>query len=294
MRLGYIGLGVMGGPLARRLMQTHKLCVFDLDPARIADFAADGAVPAASPGELAAECDLVFTCLPTSNEVRAVLFGAGGVAATLPKGGIVADMTTGDPAATRAMAAEMAERGLTLIDAPVSGGPHGATAGTIALMLGAPDDVFARVKPVFEAISPNVFHCGDVGAGHTMKLVNNMIAASVRTVTFEAVTMGVKSGLALDRIVEVVNKGTGRSYTSEVMLPRLLDGSVKANFQVGLMVKDVSLATQCGADAGAPMPVCGLVRETLRAAMVEHGYQADVNMLIRSMERAAKVKVVPD
>ncbi len=294
MKLGYIGLGVMGGPLARRLMQAHSLRVFDLDPARVAEFAAAGAVPAASPAALAAECDLVFTCLPTSNEVRAVLFGAGGVAESLPKGGIVADMTTGDPAATRAMAAEMAARGLTLIDAPVSGGPHGAAAGTIALMLGAPDAVFARVKPVFEAISPNVFHCGDVGAGHTMKLVNNMIAASVRTVTFEAVTMGVKSGLALDRIVEVVNKGTGRSYTSEVMLPRLLDGSIKANFQVGLMVKDVSLATQCGADAGAPMPVCGLVRETLRAAMVEHGYQADINMLIRSMERAAKVKVVPD
>jgi 3-hydroxyisobutyrate dehydrogenase len=292
MELGYIGLGNMGGALARRLMLKHRLRVYDIRAEAVERFAAEGAVPAQEPAALAAQCDLVMTCLPTSAEVRQAVFGPGGVAHGLKPGAILADMTTGDPKETRAMAAELAARGLTMIDAPVSGGPHGAAAGTIAVMVGAPDEVFQRVRPCFADISPNVFHCGGVGAGHAMKLVNNVIAAGVRCVTFEAVTMGIKSGLSLEKCAEVLHKGSARSYTTEFTLPRLMSAEYKTNFAMGLMHKDVRLATQLGVDCGAPMPLAGLVRETFQAALLEHGATADVNDLIRSHERIAQIKVL--
>lgn len=293
MNLGFVGLGAMGGALARRLMLSHRLRVYDLDPARIAEFAAEGADPAASPADLASGCDLVMTCLPTSEHVRAALFGPNGIASALPKGGIVADMTSGDPNATRAMAAEMAALGLTLVDAPVSGGPAGAAAGTIAIMVGAEADCYARIEPIFRAISPNLLHCGPVGTGHTMKLVNNMTAAGALAITFETLAMGVKNGLDLDTMMRGLNLGSGRSFISEALLPRLLDGRFAANFQIGLLLKDVGLAAQCGAASGAPMPLGGLVVEIIRAAVQEHGYGADMNILVRSMERAAQAQIVP-
>jgi 3-hydroxyisobutyrate dehydrogenase len=291
MEVGYVGLGAMGGALAKRLLKSRKLRLYDLRPEAAQALAAAGGAPQQSPAALAEACDLVLTCLPTSNEVREAIFGKGGIAEGLKPGGIVADMTTGDPLATRAMAEELRGRGLTLIDAPVSGGPHGAEAGTIAIMVGAPDEAFRKVAPVLRQISPNVFHAGGVGNGQTMKLVNNVIAASIRQITFEAIAMGVKNGLNLATCIEVLNKSSGRSYTSELMLPRLADGSLKANFTLDLMLKDVRLATELGQQSGAPMHLGGLVRENLLAAMNDLGPKADVNEIVRRYERAAGVKI---
>lgn len=293
MQLGYVGLGAMGGALARRLMLRHTLRVHDLRRDAVQAFADEGALPQQNGEALARECDMVMTCLPTSDHVREAIFGQGGLAAGLRPGAVVADMTTGDPKATRAIAAELAERGVTMIDAPVSGVPHGAKAGTIAIMVGAPDDVFERVQPIFGAISPNVFHCGGVGAGHTMKLVNNVIAAGVRTVTFEAVAMGIKNGLSLAKCAEVLSKGSAQSYTTAFTLPRLVSGEFAANFALGLMHKDVRLAAQLGIDSGAPMLMANMVRELLQVTLNAHEPTEDVNVLIRTIERNAGVKVVP-
>jgi 3-hydroxyisobutyrate dehydrogenase len=293
-QLGFVGLGAMGGALARRLMLKNKLAVHDLRAQVVADFASKGGIAAKTPGAMAAECDLVMTCLPTSNEVRAAIFGPDGLAAGMKRGGIIADMTTGDPNATRAMAAELKEKGITLIDAPVSGGPHGADAGTIAIMIGAPADLYDRVKPLFEMISPNVFHCGDVGAGHVMKLVNNVIAASVRAVTFEAVAMGVKNGLTIDKCAEVLHKGSARSYSTEITLPKLAKGGdIRTNFTLALMHKDVRLATELGLSSAMPMPISNLVKEVFQTTINDQGAGEDVNMMIRTIEKLGKVKVVP-
>lgn len=294
MEVGYVGLGAMGGALARRLLKSRKLRLYDVRPEAAQALAPEGGIPTQSPAALAEACGLVLTCLPTSNEVREAIFGPDGLAQGMKPGGIIADMTTGDPLATRAMAEELKSKGIALIDAPVSGGPHGAEAGTIAIMVGAPDDVFAKVAPVLREISPNVFHTGGVGNGQTMKLVNNVIAASIRQITFEAVAMGVKNGLSLETCIAVLNKSSGKSYTSELMLPRLADGSLKANFTLDLMLKDVRLATDLGQKSGAPMHLGGIVRENLLAAMNELGPKADVNEIVRRYERAAGVKIVKD
>jgi 3-hydroxyisobutyrate dehydrogenase-like beta-hydroxyacid dehydrogenase len=291
MRLGYIGLGNMGGALARRLLREHPLRVFDLRPEVVARFAEAGGVPTQNAQALARESDLVMTCLPTSAHVRDVLFGEGHVAEVLQPGQIWADMTTGDPGETREMAARLAEKGVSMIDAPVSGGPHGANAGTIAIMVGAPAELFERVRPIFETISPNVFHTGAVGTGHVMKLVNNVISAGVRAVTFEALAVGIKNGLTLETLTRVLQKGSGRSATTELTLPKLLQGDFSVSFTLELMHKDVRLATKLGQDCGAPMLLAGIVRELFQTVINEHGADKDVTTLVKLFERNAGVAI---
>lgn len=291
MRLGYIGLGNMGGALARRLLRQHRMRVFDLRPEVVARFAELGAVPAQDAQSVARESDLVMTCLPTSQEVRDVLFGAGGAAAVLQPGQLWADMTTGDPGETREMAARLKEKGADMIDAPVSGGVVGADNGTIAIMVGAPSELFDKVRPVFEAISPNIFHTGAVGTGHTMKLVNNVIAAGIRAVTFEAVTMGAKNGLSLETMARVLPKASGRSSTAEQALPKLRQNDFSVSFTLGLMHKDVRLAAKLGGDSGAPMVLANVVRELFQTAINSEGAGADTLALIRYYERVAGIDI---
>lgn len=291
MRLGYIGLGNMGGALARRLLRQHQMRVFDLRPEVVGRFAALGGVPAQNAQALVRDSDMVMTCLPTSQHVRDVLFGEGRAAEALQPGQIWADMTTGDPGETRDMAARLKEKGVEMIDAPVSGGPYGADAGTIAIMVGAPQALFDRVKPVFEVISPNIFHTGDVGTGHTMKLVNNVIAAGIRAVTFEAVAMGVKSGLTLDVLTRVLQKGSGRSATAELALPKLQKNDFSVSFTLALMHKDVRLATKLGMDSNAPMVLANVVRELFQTVINEHGADQDTSTLIKLYERMAGVPI---
>ena len=293
MSIGYVGLGNMGGALARRLALTHPLRVLDLRPEAMQALAEDNCTPVQSAAALGAECGTVLTCLPTSDDVRRAVFGPGGLAEGMSAGGIILDQTTGDPNATRAMAAELAERGIRLIDAPVSGGKRGADAGTIAVMVGADDADYAEVLPMLHAISPNVFHCGGVGTGHVMKLVNNVTAASAYAAACEAVAMGVKNGLDFAKAVEVLNKGSGRSFMSEAMLAAQTEGPQPFDFALALMHKDVRLATQLGADSGAPMFVANVVRELHQASLAHLGREADVTELLRTVERNADVKVAP-
>jgi 3-hydroxyisobutyrate dehydrogenase len=235
--------------------------------------------------------DLVMLCLPTSDEVRQVIFG-GGLLKRLAPGGVIVDMTTGDPTATRAMAAEVEAAGRAMADAPVSGGPIAADAGTLAIMVGAPDALFARLKPVLGTISPNVFHAGGVGAGHTMKLVNNMASAGNRLVAFEAITLAAKNGLDPRTCVEIMQKSSGRSFMTEVIFPKFIfSGTLDQGFTVGLMLKDVSLATKLGAASETPLVIARHVREVLAKASAEDGADKDLCTLIRRYEQAAGTKV---
>ncbi len=293
MNLGYVGLGRMGGALVRRLLPHHTLRVYDLKPEAVATYVAKGAVPAQDLASLARECDVVMTCLPTSKDVRTALFDEAGMARHFKRGALVVDMTTGNPNDTREIAERLAADGIDLIDAPVSGGPHGADAGTIAILVGAPPALFAKVQPILTTISPNVFHIGGVGTGHLMKLVNNVISAGLRVLTFEAVAMGVKNGLDLKTCVEVLHKASARSYITETSLPKLLDPKRLQTFSLELMLKDVRLATEIGVASGAPMPAAGLVRELYQLSLNEHGGEADVNDMIFTFERMANVKVTP-
>lgn len=294
MNVGFVGLGNMGGAIARRILRVRNLHVFDIRPEAVEEFGRAGAAPARSPQELAAVCDTVLTCLPTSDEVHTVIFDDDGLLGGLAPGGIIADMTTGDPTATRKMAALLMARDIHLIDAPVSGGPQGAEKGTLAIMVGGPRELYDQCFEVFSAVSPNIFHAGGVGSGHTMKLVNNVISACNRAVAFEAVTLAVKNGLDPSVCVDILQKGSGRSYHTEITLPKfILSGEMKQGFSLGLMHKDVSLATKLGRDSGTPMVVGEVVRGIFQAVVNAYGKDADINTLIRAYEEAADATVAP-
>lgn len=292
MEIGYVGLGAMGGALARRLMLSQKLHVLDLRPDVVQGFTDKGAIPAQNGAALARTCDTVLLCLPRSANVREAIFGPGGLAEGLEPGKILVDQTSGDPDETRAMAAELAERGVTLIDAPVSGGPAGADAGTIAIMVGGPMEAFEKVRPVLESISPNVMHCGDTGNGHVVKLVNNTIAACNRLAMYEAVAMGRKYGLSLQTMSDVINKSSGRSGATERTLPAMLEGKQASNFAIGLMLKDVSLATKLGNNCGAPMMLANIARGMLQAGTYELGEGANLDDITRQIEAWSDCKLV--
>ena len=291
MEVGYVGLGSMGGAIARRMLLTRKLRVSDLVPDRMAALTQAGAVPAQDLPSLAAASDVVCLCLPTSAEVREAIFGAAGLAAGLKPGAIVADMTTGDPLATKAMAKELATRGVAMIDAPVSGGPDGAAAGTLAIMVGASRDLFDSMRPVFESISPNVFHMGEVGAGQTMKLVNNLLLAGCKAMTYEVMALAVKNGLDAKLCAQVLQKSSGRNATTERTLQGTLDGVFRGTFSLGLMSKDVRLANQLGHDTGIPMLLGGVVQELHQVALNNHGLGADANIIIRDFEARSGIRI---
>ncbi len=294
MSIGFVGLGNMGGALAERLLLQVPLRVYDLRPDTCEAFAAKGAIAAGSLRALAEQCDIVMTCLPTSAHVEQALFGPDGLVAGARPGLLIADMSTGDPTVTRRLARRLeADHGIAMVDAPVSGGPRGAKAGTIAIMTGGAETALARMRPVFAAISPNVFPCGKIGTGHVMKLVNNMIHAGQKALTFEVLTMGVRNGLSLQACTTVLNKASGRNFTTESNLQSMVDNAMVSTFTLALMHKDVTLATQLARETGCPMPISNIVREMYQIGLTDPGPEEDVNLLIRIYERMSATKVLP-
>jgi 3-hydroxyisobutyrate dehydrogenase len=279
MKIGYIGLGAMGGALARRLLLSRELQVFDRSADAITALQGLGAGAAATPAAMARDCDIVMMCLPRSANVREVLFGPAGLAEGLTPGKIVVDQTSGDPTETRRMAAELAAAGVAMLDAPVSGGPRGAEAGTIAMMVGGPDETFEKVRPVFDSISPNVFRCGDIGAGQVLKLINNTISTCNRFAMLEGVAMGLANGLDLATMAEVLHKSGARSKATETLLPALVRGEYSANFTLELMLKDLNLATELAMASGAPLQFGQLARGMLQSAANAFGASSNLDKM---------------
>jgi 3-hydroxyisobutyrate dehydrogenase len=286
-RVGFAGLGAMGSALARRLVGSTDLTVLDLDPLRTRPFAQAGAAVAVGPAELAAAADTIVTCLPTSRDVRELLQSM-----TVPAGSLIVDCTTGDPAQTRAIAAELAQHGSTLVDAPVSGGPQAADAGTIAILVGADEAAFARAEPILRLISPAVRHVGGIGAGHCVKLLNNALAAGQRMLAFEALALAAAHGVEASAFVDAVNISSGRSYATEITVPRhVLAGRLAQGFSLGLMAKDVGLARSLVPASLDARSLIVQVAERLAIAADELGPATDVNWLIEIFERSLDVTI---
>lgn len=294
MPVGYLGLGAMGGALARRLLLSRKLAVYDLNPVAMADLVTRGAEAAASPAELARRCQVVFLCLPTSEHVRSAIFDVGGLVEGLEPGAILIDQTTGDPNATRAMAETLLARGVELVDAPVSGGATGAEAGTIAIMLGATEAQRARLAPIFADISPNLLHAGAVGNGQIMKLVNNLISHSQRLLTQEGMALAVKNGVAPERAAEILLAGGARNaYMERILTPRLLKGLLKVGFTLGLAEKDVKLACELGRASGVPTPFGALASSLYHEMVAESGHGAEIEISGLITQARAQTRFIP-
>jgi 3-hydroxyisobutyrate dehydrogenase len=293
MQVGYIGLGAMGGALARRLVGRFPLHILDLNRAVVEQFLHLGARDGNSPADIARACDIVLLCLPRSSDVRQVIFGPGGLAEGLAAGKIIVDQTSGVPEETRRMAADLADRGVTLFDAPVSGPMASVAAGTISIIASGPAAAFSRAQPVLQALSANVFRCGErVGGGQTMKSVNNMMNASCRLAMLELVALGRKMGVPLEALAQAINATAARSSPSTTMLPALIEGRQATRFGLPLMLKDVNQALSLGAAVDAPMPIGNATRALLQMGVNTVGDGSQLEDMVRVIESMAATRIV--
>ena len=244
-KIGFIGLGNMGRPLAERLIKKYKLYAYDLEKTNLQYFTDKGAIACSSPSEVASQVNQVFLCLPTSAIVETVINGDKGLAISAKRGSYIIDMTTGEPEITRKISDKLKEKNINFLDAPVSGGPKGAHQGNIAVMVGGTESQFVKIKPIMDDISSNIFYAGKIGSGHSIKAGNNLLNLICRMATFEVISLLVKDGVDPKKAVEIIQKSSGRNYATEITLPdNILSGKMTQGFSTGLMKKDVDLALQ--------------------------------------------------
>jgi 3-hydroxyisobutyrate dehydrogenase-like beta-hydroxyacid dehydrogenase len=293
MNVGFIGLGTMGAPMARNILNKgHRLVVSDVQPAAVASLTAAGARAASTPKEVAAASDFVITMLPDAPDVERVALGPDGIAAGIRAGSIYIDMSTIDPDTTRKVGEAIAAKGAAMIDSPVGKTADHAVAGTLTLMVGGAPEVIERCRPLLDCMGTDFFHCGTLGAGQTMKLINNLLATAVSEASIEALVTGTKSGLALDTMMSVLKTTMAWNNALAIALPkRPLTGDFNPGFMLKLAQKDCRLALAMTEKAGVHAPVgraaLASVDEGVRRGMQDD----DVGVLLKLREEQAGVQV---
>ncbi len=290
--LGFIGLGRMGGPMAHRLIEAgHRLTVFDTNEAVMQPLIAQGAGRANSAGAVASSAEIVIASLPTPQTVHEVALGPRGVVEG-SRVKIFVDVSTTGSVYARKIAVGLSARGIIAVDAPVSGGIRGAEQGTLAVMVSCADDIHTRLEPVLSVIG-KLFHVGrQPGLGQTMKLINNLLSATALTASSEALVMGVKAGLDVQMIVDVINAGSGRNTATQDKIPRcVIPRTFDFGFALALLNKDVRLCLEEADAMSVPMIVGNAVRQLLNIAAAAEGPQADITEVVKSLERWAGVRV---
>ncbi|WP_439639305.1 3-hydroxyisobutyrate dehydrogenase [Nevskia sp.] len=271
-KIAFIGLGNMGAPMALNLLKAgFALRVFDLSAGPLQRLAEAGAEIAEHPADAVADADAVISMLPASAHVQRLYLGADGVLAAVPAGALLIDCSTIAAATAREVAAAAAARGLTMIDAPVSGGTAGAAAGTLTFIVGGTADAFERARPLLGAMGRNLFHAGGNGAGQVAKICNNMLLGIQMIGTIEALQLGVASGVDAAVLSDIMARSSGRNWTLEVYnpWPGVMDGVPAARgysggFGSDLMLKDLGLAAEAAAAVQAPIALGALARELYR------------------------------
>lgn len=296
MDIGFIGLGVMGAPMAGHLARAgHRLTVLDADRARTAQVAAEiGAQAAATPAEVARASEVIVTMLPNGEVVQQVVLGDQGLLQGVRPGALLLDTSSAEPWLTERTAAALAERGATMVDAPVSGAAWGAADATLVFMVGGSQPDVARVRPLLERMGRSVHHLGGLGCGHAMKCLNNCITAMTFAATSEALVAGKRYGLDPKAMVDVLNESTGGSWITQTHYhQRIFNRSFDDPFKLALMLKDVGIALQLAKQTSSPMPMAGLGQQLWAMADHQAGAGASVSELVRWVERLSGTELTP-
>jgi len=290
--LGFIGLGVMGGPMARNLIKAgYAVTGFDTDRGRLGQFAAAGGKAATSAADVGRASEIVFLSLPTGDVVRQVVMGANGRATVIKSETAIVDLSTTEPNVAQDCAAACATRGIVFLDAPVSGGEQGAIDATLSIMVGGDAAAFARCKPILSVMGRSVVHMGGSGTGQATKLINNMIVAVGFAAVCEAWAIGVKAGLDPAILHEAIKGGWAGSRVMEETIPRLLKRNFVPGGTVDIMTKDVGYALNMARTLNVPVPVTALAHELFRMAKAQgKGNQAQP-VLITLWEQWTGIKV---
>jgi len=289
--VGFIGLGIMGRPMARNLIQAgHRLIVLDRNPEPVAELAALGAEPAASPASVAEHAEVVITMLPDSPDVEAVVFDAQGVLMGLRPGALYIDMSTVSPMLAERITAAGAAQGAAVLDAPVSGGQVGAEKATLSIMVGGSADAYQRALPIFQALGKNIVHCGGPGAGQIVKACNQILVALTIQGVAEALTLGMKAGVDPGKIVQVLGAGLARCGVLETRGERMIAADFAPGFRSRLHYKDLRIALAAGQAYEAPLPATGIVHEMFKQMVISGRGELDHTGLLDLLQEWARPK----
>jgi 2-hydroxy-3-oxopropionate reductase len=292
MKIGFIGLGIMGKPMCKNLLKAgHELVIYSRTQATIDEFVALGAKSADSPRSVAAQVDMVITMLPNSPEVKQVVLGPNGVIEGAKPGCMVADMSSIAPLASREIAMELAAKGVEMLDAPVSGGQPKAIDGTLAVMVGGKQEIFDRCVPVFNAMAASVVRVGDIGAGNVTKLANQVVVALNIAAVSEAMVLAAKAGVEPELVYQAIRGGLAGSTVMDAKVPLMLDRKFNPGFRINLHIKDLVNALNTSHEVGAPLPLTASVMEIMQALKIDDFGDSDHGAMIRYFEKQAKIEV---
>lgn len=287
--VGFIGLGTMGRHMARNLIKAgHQLVFYARRPEVIDEFRAAGGTSAASPAEVARQCPFVITIVTADPQVEEVALGPDGIIEGAARGTIYLDMSTIGPDTTRRVAGRLREAGVAMLDAPVSGGPWGAEAGTLTIMVGGEEADFQQARPVLEAMGKTIVHVGPIGAGQTVKLVNQMVGGGIMTLISEGFVLAKAAGIDPEKLLEVMLTSSGNSSVLEARGRKfLLADQYEPGFRCDLMHKDMLLAVALGERQCVPLPVAAAALQQYAAALCQGHAARDFSAVYKSYEQAA-------
>ncbi len=291
-KIGFIGLGIMGKPMAANLIKAgYELVVYDIVPEKLTALVQAGAQAGASGKDVAAKSEIVITMLPNSPDVKEAVLGAGGVLEGTKRGTILIDMSSIAPLASREIAAEAKEKGVVMLDAPVSGGEPKAVEGTLAIMAGGPRETFEKVKDILGVMGASVTHVGDIGSGNTTKLANQIIVALNIAAMSEAMVLATKAGVDPEKVFEAIKGGLAGSAALNAKMPLVLKGNFKPGFRIELHIKDLANALDTAHELGVPVPLSSVVMELMQALRTDGKGGDDHGGIVQFYEKVAKVNV---
>jgi 2-hydroxy-3-oxopropionate reductase len=292
-KLGFIGVGIMGKPMAKNLLKAgYELLVFDINKEAVKEVVEAGAQEAGSPKEVAEQTTTIITMLPNSPHVKTVVLGENGVIEGIQKGTILVDMSSIAPLVSQEVSKVLEEKGAVMLDAPVSGGEPKAVDGTLAIMVGGPEKEFNEVKEILDVMGGSVTLVGPIGSGNTTKLANQIIVALNIAAMSEAMVLAKKAGVDPKRVFEAIRGGLAGSTVLDAKMPMVLDRNFKPGFRIELHIKDLMNALDTAHEVGVPVPLSSQVMEIMQALKVDGKQTDDHGGLIQFYEKLAQIEVV--
>jgi len=293
-RIGFIGLGIMGQGMAANLLKAgFELTVWNRTITRMENLVAQGAHAGASPADVAARSDVVVICVSDTPDVQGVILGEHGVVHGARPGALVIDCSTISPQATRALAAALIEKGVFMLDAPVSGGSEGAAKGTLSIMVGGDGDQFERALPIFQAMGKTITHVGGHGAGQTVKLVNQVLVVGNAIAMCEALMFAQAGGVDLQKTYNAISQGAAGSWMFTNRAPQIMARDWRPGFTIDLQQKDLRLVLEAADELGVPIPVTSLVFQLYRTLQAQGAGSEGNHALVKALEHLAGFEITP-
>nr|WP_314458726.1 2-hydroxy-3-oxopropionate reductase [uncultured Clostridium sp.] len=294
MKIGFIGLGIMGRPMAKNLLKAgHQLVVFDFNKEAVADLVSNGAASAETGKDLASQCDVVITMVPNSPHVRAAVLGENGVAEGAKPGTVVIDMSSIDPTESRAIGAELEKIGIDMLDAPVSGGEPKAIDGTLSVMVGGKKELFDKYYDMLMVMAGSVVYVGALGAGNVAKLANQIVVAVNIAAVSEALTFAKKAGTDPELVYQAIRGGLAGSTVMDAKAPMMLNRNFKPGFRIELHIKDLNNALNAAHNVSSPVPLTGQLMEIMQGLKADGFDKEDHSSIVKYYEKIANTTVEP-